>query len=414
MPAKSGRRPKAKPRAHHATAELNVAPAETAKAPSAAEVRLAPGTTPSPDPDQCERSDSYDVFISHSHNDVEYAQALATLFESNGFLVWWDKKLLPGENYRTRIDALIASCSAVVSIWSPNALDSDWVMDEANRAREAKKLIPVRVADCLPPMGFRQIECYSLLNWSGSSPIDDVEPLLRAVKDRTSRQHGRPHADRAFAVATSQARGSRDIKTLAKRIFMPLVHLLILLLLLAVVPLIFGEFSAKIAFHAVKLLHIFSAIILLGGGLMLYLLFRAADFEADFSAEEAVTKIARRLVTTVWLPSALVQPITGLLLVYIGGFHWARWLFIAFILYFASLLLWWLGFRAAFEGSGPGPSMTFAPETLKLRAQRDNWMKWALGLNLLTFGLMVYARELPDFLSAPLQPVETMLKLVSP
>jgi uncharacterized membrane protein len=356
----------------------------------------------------------YDVFISHSHNDVEYAQALATLFEKNGLRVWWDKKLLPGENYRSRIDTLIASCPAVVSIWSPNALDSDWVMDEANRAAEAKKLIPVRVADCPPPMGFRQIECYSLLNWSGSSPSDDVEPLLRAVKERVSHRGRLPLPGAEAASAAEAVSRSRHIKALAQRIFLPFVQLLVLLLLLAVVPLIFGEFSKDIAFHAVKLIHIFSAIILLGGGLMLYLLFRAADFEADIAAEGAVNRIARRLVDTVWLPAAVTQPITGLLLIYLGDFHWARWLVLAFILYFAALLLWWLGFRAAFDASGPGPSMTFAPETLKLRAQRDNWMKWALGLNLLTFGLMVYARQLPDFLSDPLHPVETVLKLVSP
>ena len=110
-------------------------------------------------------------------------------------------------------------------------------------------------------------------------------------------------------------------------------------MLLAIVPLIFGEFSKDIAFHAVKLVHIFSAIVLLGGGLMLYLLFRATDLEVDFSAEKAVFRIARRLVYSVWLPSAVAQPITGVLLIYLGEFHWARWLILSLILYFAALLL---------------------------------------------------------------------------
>ena len=78
--------------------------------------------------------ETYDVFISYSHNDTEYAQALAAFLENYGFVVWWDKKLLPGEKYRARINALIDECPAVISIWSPNSVESDWVMDEANRA----------------------------------------------------------------------------------------------------------------------------------------------------------------------------------------------------------------------------------------------------------------------------------------
>jgi uncharacterized membrane protein len=348
--------------------------------------------------------DVYDVFISHSHKDAEYAQALAALLENYGFQVWWDKKLLPGEKYRAKIDTLISACPAVVSLWSPNALESDWVMDEANRAAESQKLIPVRIANCPPPMGFRQIECYSLLNWSGSSPTDDVEPLVRAVEARVGHPRGAPR----------HARLPREIKAIAERVFLPFVEVLVLLLLLAIVPLLFGEFSKDIAFHAVKLIHIFSAIILLGGGIMLYLLFRAADLEVDFSAEEAVVKIARRLVNSVWLPSAVTQPVTGVLLVYLGEFHWARWLILSFILYFAALLLWLLGFRAAFEANAPGESMSFAPRTLKLRGQRDTWIKWALGLNLLTFGLMVYAEQLPNFLSDQMHPIATLLKLLNP
>lgn len=223
-------------------------------------------------------------------------------------------------------------------------------------------------------MGFREIECYSLLNWSGTSAIDDVEPLVQAVEDRVGNSRGAPE----------HARGPREIRVIAERVFLPLVEILVLLLLLAIVPLIFGEFSKDIAFHAVKLVHIFSAIILLGGGLMLYLLFRAANLEVQFSSEEAQLKISRRLVYSVWLPSAVAQPITGLLLVYLGEFHWARWLILSFILYVAALLLWWLGFRAAFASSTPGRSLSFSPETIKLRAQRDTWIKWALGFNLLT------------------------------
>ena len=58
----------------------------------------------------------YDVFISHSHKDAQYAQAIAALLENYGFHVWWDKKLLPGEKYRSKIDALISESGGYLSL----------------------------------------------------------------------------------------------------------------------------------------------------------------------------------------------------------------------------------------------------------------------------------------------------------
>ena len=154
----------------------------------------------------------YDIFISHSHKDAEYAQAIAALMENYGFLVWWDKNLLPGEKYRAKIETLINQCPAVISLWSPNSIESDWVMDEADRAAGCHKLIPIRIADCSLPMGFREIECHSLLNWSGSSPTDDIEPLIQAVEDRVGHSRGTPQ----------HARLPREIRAIAERVFFPI------------------------------------------------------------------------------------------------------------------------------------------------------------------------------------------------
>ena len=148
---------------------------------------------------------------------------------------------------------------------------------------------------------------------------------------------------------------------------------------------------------------------------MLYLLFRAADHEVEFSAEAAVYKIARRLTYSIWLPSVFVQPITGFALVrlkpglFAGDYPFDRWLQVSLILYVASLLFWLLGLRAAFVSSSAKNALAFAPSTVKLRGQRDVCLKVALSLNILTFSLMVYSNQWPAITSK----VETLMKSIS-
>ena len=147
---------------------------------------------------------------------------------------------------------------------------------------------------------------------------------------------------------------------------------------------------------------------------MLYLLFRAADHEVEFSAEAAVYKIARRLTYSIWLPSVFVQPITGFALVrlkpglFAGDYPFDRWLQVSLILYVASLLFWLLGLgsiRVEFGEKCP----RIRPSTVKLRGQRDVCLKVALSLNILTFSLMVYSNQWPAITSK----VETLMKSIS-
>jgi TIR domain-containing protein len=96
-----------------------------------------------------------DVFLSYAREDLEMANRLATLLEANGLSVWWDRRLIAGEEISTALDRAIAQAKAVVVLWSPNSVVSRWVNGEAETAAEAAKLIPVRISDCKIPIGFR-------------------------------------------------------------------------------------------------------------------------------------------------------------------------------------------------------------------------------------------------------------------
>jgi TIR domain len=92
-----------------------------------------------------------DIFISYSKIDHALALKLSTFLEAEGWTVWWDKSLAAADLYRDEIMKQLAAARAVISIWTPNSVKSDWVRAEAGRAKAEGKLIPVKTADVAYP-----------------------------------------------------------------------------------------------------------------------------------------------------------------------------------------------------------------------------------------------------------------------
>ena len=88
-----------------------------------------------------------DIFISYSKSDHTLALKLSTFLESEGWTVWWDKSLGAADLYRDEIMKQLAAARAVITIWSPNSIKSDWVRAEAGRAKADAKLIPVKTSE---------------------------------------------------------------------------------------------------------------------------------------------------------------------------------------------------------------------------------------------------------------------------
>ncbi len=99
---------------------------------------------------------SSDIFISYAREDVKFAEQLARELEARGYSVWWDFRLLAGANYRAEIDARIANARKVLVVWSPASVGSSFVLDEANRALQQNKLVPLSIEGAAPPLGFGQ------------------------------------------------------------------------------------------------------------------------------------------------------------------------------------------------------------------------------------------------------------------
>jgi hypothetical protein len=96
-----------------------------------------------------------DVFISYAKTDRPLALKLAAMLEAEGWKVWWDTSLIPGDDFRNEIMTELGRARAVIVIWTDASIKSDWVRSEAGRAQGDRKLIPVKLAHLsykdLPP-----------------------------------------------------------------------------------------------------------------------------------------------------------------------------------------------------------------------------------------------------------------------
>ncbi|MDP3459553.1 MAG: SUMF1/EgtB/PvdO family nonheme iron enzyme [Hyphomonas sp.] len=98
-----------------------------------------------------------DIFISYSQPDHAQVQALAADLVRRGYSVWWDTSLLGGDRFRPEIARELMAAACVVVVWSRNSVASEWVVSEAEHARSAGKLLPVRTENLNPasiPMPF--------------------------------------------------------------------------------------------------------------------------------------------------------------------------------------------------------------------------------------------------------------------
>jgi hypothetical protein len=106
-----------------------------------------------------------DIFISYKSEERALPEALANDLRAAGYSVWWDVDLVGGATFRTQILEQLNAAPAVIVIWTPASVQSEFVLDEADHALASKKLIPLRVNDLSInsiPLGFRQLQTYLL------------------------------------------------------------------------------------------------------------------------------------------------------------------------------------------------------------------------------------------------------------
>lgn len=106
-----------------------------------------------------------DVFLSYARPNAAVATRIAKALGEAGYSVWYDSDLPAHRTYSDVIASELEGARAVLVLWSADAVESQWVRSEANRARELGKLVQARLGEARPPMPFDQIQCADLTGW---------------------------------------------------------------------------------------------------------------------------------------------------------------------------------------------------------------------------------------------------------
>lgn len=112
------------------------------------------------------------VFVSYSRRNKTFAERLARDLSDAGLEVWIDfRQIQGGERWRDEIQRGLEKSDFLIVALSPDALESEWVAQEVNTARQlGKQVIPVMVINALA-----QLEAHPTLRWLTDIQFIDFE-----------------------------------------------------------------------------------------------------------------------------------------------------------------------------------------------------------------------------------------------
>ena len=154
------------------------------------------------------------VFLSYARADQKQAAKLAEALEAAGLKVWWDTMIEGGAVFSKSIEAALSSSDAVIVGWSRTSVESDWVLDEAAKGRDFRKLVPVSFDGTAPPLGFGQYHSIDLSRWHGNADGAEIAGLIRAIASVTSKDiPARPRPARGMSPPTFVTRRALLVST---------------------------------------------------------------------------------------------------------------------------------------------------------------------------------------------------------
>jgi hypothetical protein len=123
-----------------------------------------------------------DVFISYASEDRNRVRPLAEALAARGFSVWWDRALAAGQDYASVIDQELRAARVVIVVWTQGSAASTFVRDEAGRARDDGRLVPVQLDKVDIPLGFGAFQAEDFSRWNGGSAAPQMQLLEEAVR----------------------------------------------------------------------------------------------------------------------------------------------------------------------------------------------------------------------------------------
>ena len=133
-----------------------------------------------------------DVFVSYARTDRARVAPLVATIEAQGWSVWWDPAIAPGQEFDQQIAAQLKVAAAVLVAWTPDSVGSRWVRGEARDGADRGILVPVRFDGAELPIDVRAIHTTDLDERSMDEHGPKIQEVLRALgaiiaRERASR-----------------------------------------------------------------------------------------------------------------------------------------------------------------------------------------------------------------------------------
>jgi hypothetical protein len=125
-----------------------------------------------------------DLFISYKRADRSRVEPLVDALNNEGFSVWWDPEIVPGDRFSRTIERQLSEAKCVIVAWSESSVDSVWVHDEAASGLERDILLQLSLDGVKQPMGYRQFQMVDFKDWNGN--VDDplFQQLIAGIRSK--------------------------------------------------------------------------------------------------------------------------------------------------------------------------------------------------------------------------------------
>lgn len=132
-----------------------------------------------------------DIFVSYSRLDQERAKPVVERLNSLGYSVWSHAEARRGAAFENEVQREVDAARAVLVVWSDSARNASWVIAEAAAARDAGKLVQMRIDNADIPAPFARD---TIADMSGAKsewgPLEDtLAQMVKADKRAETDKH---------------------------------------------------------------------------------------------------------------------------------------------------------------------------------------------------------------------------------
>ncbi len=135
-----------------------------------------------------------DIFVSYSRNDKALVAPLVAALETEGWSVWWDPAITPGQEFDTLISRELDEAKTLIVVWTESSVDSRWVRGEARDGADRGVLVPVRFDNARLPIDFRAVHTTDLDGWGEDRESEAFRSLCQALEAKLGARKKKPAA----------------------------------------------------------------------------------------------------------------------------------------------------------------------------------------------------------------------------